>query len=102
MHKTLSNALPTVQAEVSLFGGAAMVLANNAREATMDLDTATRRHHGAVRAEARTIAEELGLPFWWLKEQATSLPAHRDVDALVVLERPGLTSLQRRPATCWP
>ena len=29
-----------------------------------DLDTAIRRQHGAVLAEARVVAEELGLPFW--------------------------------------
>lgn len=75
-----------------------MVLAYNAREATMDLDTAIRRQHGAVLAEARVVAEELGLPGWWLNEQATSyLPARRDADAAVVLERPGLTVLAASP-----
>ncbi len=60
----------------------------------MDLDTAIRRHHGPVLAEARTVAEELGLPYWWLNEQATSyLPAGQDVEAILVLERPGLTVL---------
>jgi hypothetical protein len=44
-----------------------MVLAHNARDATMDLDTAIRRHHGSVVAEARVVAAELGLPSWWLK-----------------------------------
>jgi hypothetical protein len=83
-----------VHGELYLFGGGAMVLAHNAREATMDLDTAIRRHHGPVLAEARTVAEELGLPYWWLNEQATSyLPAGQDVEAILVLERPGLTVL---------
>lgn len=69
-----------------------MVLAHHAREATMDLDAAIRRHHGPVLAEARVVAEELDLPYWWLNEQATSfLPATQDVEATVVLERPGLT-----------
>jgi hypothetical protein len=87
-----------VHAELYLFGGGAMVLAHNAREATMDLDTAIRRHHGPVLAEARTVAEELGLPYWWLNEQASSyLPAGQDVEATVVLERPGLTVLAASP-----
>lgn len=64
----------------------------------MDLDTAIRRHHGPVMAEARVVAEELGLPFWWLNEQATSyLPAGPDVEATVVLERPGLTVVVASP-----
>ena len=75
-----------------------MVIAYHAREATMDLDTAIRRQHGAVLAEASVVAEELGLPGWWLNEQATSyLPARRDADATVVLERPGLTVLAASP-----
>jgi hypothetical protein len=75
-----------------------MVLAHHAREATMDLDAAIRRHHGPVLAEARVVAEELGLPLWWLNEQATSyLPAGQDVQATVVLERPGLTVLAASP-----
>lgn len=87
-----------IHAELYLFGGGAMVLAHNAREATMDLDTAIRRHHGPVMAEARVVAEELGLPFWWLNEQATSyLPAGADVEATVVLERPGLTVVAASP-----
>jgi hypothetical protein len=87
-----------VHAELYLFGGGAMVLAHNAREATMDLDTAIRRHHGPVLAEARVVAEELGLPFWWLNEQATSyLPAGPDIEATVALERPGLTVVVASP-----
>ena len=87
-----------VHGELYLFGGGAMVLAHNAREATMDLDTAIRRHHGPVIAEARVVAEELGLPFWWLNEQATSyLPAGQDIEATVVLDRPGLTVFAASP-----
>lgn len=87
-----------VHAELYLFGGGAMVLAHNAREATMDLDTAIRQHHGPVLAEARVVAEELGLPIWWLNEQATSyLPAGPDVEATVVLQRPGLTVVAASP-----
>ena len=70
-----------LHAELYLFGGGAMVLAYNARDATMDLDTAIRDHHGAVVTEARAVAEQLGLPSWWLNEQATSyLPVAHDDD----------------------
>ncbi|MGH9154793.1 MAG: hypothetical protein ACRD1K_02815 [Acidimicrobiales bacterium] len=87
-----------VHAELYLFGGGAMVLAHNARDATMDLDAAIRRHHGSVVAEARVVAAELGLPSWWLNEQATSyLPAGPDLDASAVLDRPGLTVVAASP-----
>lgn len=87
-----------VHAELYLFGGGAMVLARNARDATMDLDTAIKQHHGPVVNEARVVAAELGLPSWWLNEQATShLPAAHDVDARAVLDRPGLTVLAASP-----
>ncbi len=87
-----------VHAELYLFGGGAMVLAHNTRDATMDLDTAIRDHHGSVVAEARTVAAELGLPPWWLNEQATSyLPSGHDADATTVLDRPGLTVIAASP-----
>jgi hypothetical protein len=87
-----------VHAEIYLFGGGAMVLAHNARDATMDLDTAIRQQHGPVIAEARRVAAELGLTSWWLNEQATSyLPAGRDLDARAVLDRPGLTVIAASP-----
>ncbi len=58
---------------------------------------------GPVLAEARVVAVELGLPSWWLKAQATSyLPAGHDVDATMVLDRPGLTVIAASPAICWP
>lgn len=87
-----------IHAELYLFGGGAMVLGYNARDATMDLDTAIRRHHGTVLAEARLVAAELGLPSWWLNEQATSyLPPGEDHEAKAVLDRPGLTVLAASP-----
>ncbi|MDQ6785149.1 MAG: DUF6036 family nucleotidyltransferase [Actinomycetota bacterium] len=87
-----------VHAELYLFGGGAMVLAHNARDATMDLDTAIKQHHGPVMAESRVVADELGLPSWWLNEQATSyLPTGHDLDARAVLDRPGLTVMAASP-----
>ncbi len=87
-----------VHAELYGFGGGAMGLGHNAREATMDLDSAIRQEHGAVITEAAAVARELGLPEWWLNEQATAyLPMVPDVGATTVLARPGLTVLAASP-----
>lgn len=87
-----------VHAELYIFGGGAMVLGYNAREATMDLDASITRGHGAVTAEARAVATELGLPSWWLNEQATSyLPTGTDSDARTIVDRPGLRVIAASP-----
>ncbi|MGH9164753.1 MAG: hypothetical protein ACRDZW_04470 [Acidimicrobiales bacterium] len=80
-----------------------MVLAHNARDATMDLDTAIRRHHGSVVAEARVVATELGLPSWWLNEQASSyLPPGRTLTPRPSwIDRASRLS-PRLPAISWP
>lgn len=87
-----------VHAELYVFGGGAMVLGHNAREATMDLDAAIRREHGAVTTEAAAVARELGLPSWWLNEQATAyLPPVSDEGAKTVLALPALTVVAASP-----
>jgi hypothetical protein len=87
-----------VHAELYVFGGGAMVLGHNAREATMDLDAAIRQEHGAVITEAAAVARELGLPGWWLNEQATAyLPTIPDDGATTVLALPGLTVVAASP-----
>ena len=90
-------------AELYLFGGGAMVLAHNARDATMGLDAAIRRHHGSVVAEARVVAAELGLPSWWLNEQATSTPL---LGRTLTPQRSWIArasrSSPRLPAISWP
>lgn len=103
-HRTLVEAEPDGTGDArwdALLAGIAEWLA--ARDAAMDLDTAIRQHHGPVLAEARVVAPELGLPSWWLNEQATPyLPAGEDVEARTVLDRPGLTVIAAYAATCWP
>lgn len=56
-----------VTGEVCIFGGAAMVLAFDAREATRDVD-AVFRPASVIRAAAETVAEKLSLPSHWLND----------------------------------
>ena len=50
-----------------LHGGAAMALAYDAARVTRDVD-AVFKPHGIVLEEARKVADDLGLPYWWLNE----------------------------------
>jgi hypothetical protein len=59
-----------VVADIYVIGGAAMALAYDGRRSTRDID-AVFKPHGVVLEEARAVADELGLPSWWLNEQAS-------------------------------
>lgn len=59
-----------IVADVYVVGGAAMVLAYDARRATRDID-AVFQPHGVVLDEAHVVAGELGLPQYWLNDQAS-------------------------------
>lgn len=63
-----------VVADLYVIGGAAMALAYDARRATRDID-AVFEPHGIVLEEARAVATALGLPSWWLNEQASAYVA---------------------------
>ncbi len=79
-----------VIADVYIFGGAAMALAYDARRATRDIG-AVFKPHGVVLDEAWAVADELGLPRWWLNEQASSYVAPGgDASAPRVFDHPGL------------
>jgi hypothetical protein len=79
-----------VVADVYVFGGAALALAYDARRATRDID-AVFQPHGLVLEEARAVAGELGLPLWWLNEQASAYVAPGgDPSAPRVFDHPGL------------
>ncbi|MGH2602428.1 MAG: DUF6036 family nucleotidyltransferase, partial [Dehalococcoidia bacterium] len=79
-----------VVADLYVFGGAAMALAYDARRATRDID-AVLQPHGIVMEEARAVAVELGLPQWWLNEQASVYVAPGgDATAPRVFDHPGL------------
>ncbi|MFI7071449.1 DUF6036 family nucleotidyltransferase [Micromonospora sp. WMMD754] len=79
-----------VVADLYIFGGAAMALAYDSRRATRDID-AVFQPHGIVLDEARAVADELGLPHWWLNEQASAYVAPGgDATAPRVFDHPGL------------
>lgn len=79
-----------VVADLYVFGGAAMALAYDARRSTRDID-AVFQPHGVVLDEARAVAAELGLPQWWLNEQASAYVAPGgDINAPRVFDHPGL------------
>lgn len=79
-----------VTADVYVVGGAAMSLAYDARRATRDID-AVFTPHGVVVEEAASVAAELGLPRWWLNDQASvyvsPLP---DSSARAIFDSPSL------------
>jgi hypothetical protein len=86
-----------VVADLYVFGGAAMALAYDSRRATRDVD-ALFKPHGIVHDEALAVAAELGLPRWWLNEQASSYVAPGgDPAASRVFDHPGLRVFAASP-----
>jgi predicted nucleotidyltransferase len=86
-----------VVADLYVFGGAAMALAYDSRRATRDVD-ALFQPHGIVVEEALAVATELGLPRWWLNEQASSYVAPGgDSAASRVFDHPGLRVFAASP-----
>jgi predicted nucleotidyltransferase len=79
-----------VVGDIYVIGGAAMALAYDARRATRDID-AVLMPHGVVLEEAHALAAELGLPQWWLNEQASVYVAPGgDAAAPLSFDHPGL------------
>jgi hypothetical protein len=79
-----------VVADIYVIGGAAMAMAYDARRSTRDID-AVFEPHGVVREEADAVAAELGLPRWWLNEQASTYVAPGgDAEAPRVFEGRGI------------
>lgn len=76
--------------EIYIFGGAAMVLGYRARFATRDVD-ALFEPREKIHKAAVEVAEEMGLPRWWLNDQATAyLPRARDEKARLIFDHPNL------------
>ncbi|WP_203898489.1 DUF6036 family nucleotidyltransferase [Virgisporangium aliadipatigenens] len=80
-----------------MVGGAAMALAYDADRVTRDVD-ATFVPHGIVLEEARNVAEAMGLPPWWLNEQASSYVSTQNDDGKrEVFDHPGIRVMAASP-----
>jgi hypothetical protein len=91
-----------IVADIYIFGGAAMALAYDARRSTRDID-AIFEPHGIVLDEARAVAAQLGLPNWWLNEQASAYVAGGgDVSAHASSTTPDYECQQPPPNTSSP
>jgi hypothetical protein len=87
-----------VVADVFVVGGAAMALAYDATRVTRDID-ATFIPHRVVIEEARHVADDLGLPYWWLNEQASIyISGKDDPGKRRVFDHPGLRVSAASPA----
>jgi predicted nucleotidyltransferase len=86
-----------VVADVFIVGGAAMALAYDASRVTRDVD-ARFVPHGIVHEEAIQVAEELGLPRWWLNEQASIyISGKEDAGKRRVFDHRGLRVMAASP-----
>lgn len=86
-----------IVADVFVVGGAAMALAYDANRVTRDVD-ARFMPHGIVHEEAMRVAEELGLPRWWLNEQASVyISGKDDAGKRRVFDHPGLRVMAASP-----
>lgn len=86
-----------IVADLFIVGGAAMALAYDADRVTRDVD-ATFVPHGVVLEEARNVAEAMGLPPWWLNEQASAyVSTQRDDGKREVFDHPGVRVMAASP-----
>jgi Nucleotidyltransferase of unknown function (DUF6036) len=86
-----------VVADVFIVGGAAMALAYDAARVTRDVD-AMFVPHGIVHDEAIQVADDLGLPRWWLNEQASVyISGKDDLGKRRVFDHPGLRVMAASP-----
>ena len=80
-----------------LYRAPAMALAYDVKRATRDVD-ARFVPHGIVLEEARRVAEDLGLPPWWLNEQASVyISGKDDPGKRRVFDHPGLRVMAASP-----
>jgi len=74
-----------------------MALAYDAARVTRDVD-ARFVPHGIVVEEARHVADDLGLPYWWLNEQASVyISGKDDPGKRRVFDHPGLRVMAASP-----
>src|SRR3954466_2746369 len=74
-----------------------MALAYDANRVTRDVD-ATFVPHGVVLEEARNVAQAMGLPPWWLNEQASAyVSTQHDAGKREVFDHPGIRVMAASP-----
>ena len=74
-----------------------MALAYDANRVTRDVD-ATFVPHGVVLEEARNVADMMGLPPWWLNEQASAYVSNQKDDGKrEVFDHPGIRVMAASP-----
>ena len=79
-----------IVANVYLFGGGAILMAFDGQRRTRDLD-ARFTSTSDVHADVHAVADEMGLPRWWLNDQVTSyLPRRDDPHPAPVFDHPNL------------
>jgi hypothetical protein len=79
-----------IKGEIGIVGGAAMVLAFNAREATRDVD-AVFQPSSKMRAAAMRVAKAHGLPDDWLNDAAKGYMPADTQPRSILLDLPGLS-----------
>lgn len=85
-----------VEGRVILVGGAALTLAYDRPQATVDIDVAASPS-GPLLEIAATMASRYGLQANWLNQDAVGFMPHEDFETTVVIERPGIT-IEAAPA----
>lgn len=75
--------------EVCIYGGAAMVLAYNAREMTKDVDAIIQPSELGWRL-ARKVGDELGLPEDWMNDDVRQFVAPTERTRILPWEAPGI------------
>jgi len=78
-----------------------MALAYDPARVTRNVD-AMFVPHGVVLEEARSVADELGLPSWWINEQASVyVSGKEDPGKRRVFDHPGLRVMVASPDHIW-
>jgi hypothetical protein len=66
--------------EISIYGGSALVLSMDFREATRDVDAVFEKDRGFVRAAAKTVAPEFGWEEDWINDGVKGFLSAHDTD----------------------
>ena len=85
-----------LKADIYVVGGAAMVLAFDARPATRDVDAVFKRRNEVFKAAAQ-VSREQGLPDGWLNDSAARFLGRPDRRSAPALDLPGLRVMAASP-----